>query len=146
MRTLVTEIEIDAPAGRVWQILTDFARYPEWNPFIPHAEGEVREGARLSVRIAPPGGTAMTFRPRLQRVVMERELRWLGRLLLPGIFDGAHVFEIEPLTDARVRFVQFEHFRGVLVPLFWRSLDTQTRAGFTAMNEALKARAEASPS
>ncbi|MGH7326653.1 MAG: SRPBCC family protein, partial [Candidatus Rokuibacteriota bacterium] len=29
-----TEIEIAAPAGRVWQVLTDFPDFSAWNPFI----------------------------------------------------------------------------------------------------------------
>ena len=39
--------------------------------------------------------------------------------------------------------VQREEFRGVLVPFFWKSLDTHARQGFEAMNAALKQRAEA---
>jgi len=143
MREIETEIVIAAPPARVWAVLTDFARYPEWNPFIPEAEGVAREGARLRVRITPPGGTAMAFRPVVQRVEPERALRWLGRLLVPGLFDGEHQFRIEPLDEGLVRFVQAERFSGLLVPLLWRSLDTKTRAGFEAMNRALKARAEA---
>lgn len=72
----------------------------------------------------------------------ERELRWLGRVLLPGIFDGEHSFRIEPAGEGRVRFVQAERFSGVLVPLFGKTLE-KTKAGFIAMNEALKERAEA---
>lgn len=69
-----------------------------------------------------------------------KELRWLGRLWLPGIFDGEHIFEIEPVDADRVRFVQCEQFNGILVPFF--NLDG-TRRGFEAMNRALKERAEA---
>ena len=142
MKELRTEIEINASAGKVWAILTDLERYAEWNPFIPEADGEVKEGARLRVHIAPPGGKAMTFTPTVTLVEPERAFRWLGRLLLPGIFDGEHIYEITPLEEGRVRFVQRENFKGLLVPLFWKNLDTQTRQGFEAMNAALKQRAE----
>ena len=84
----------------------------------------------------------MTFTPTVTRVEPERAFRWLGRLLLPGIFDGEHIYEITPLEENRVRFVQRENFRGILVSLFWKNLDTQTRQGFEAMNAALKQRAE----
>ena len=143
MKELSTEIEIDADPHRVWSILTDLRRYPEWNPFIPRAEGEVREGARIQVVVAPPGGKAMTFRPTLVRVAPGRELRWLGRLLLPGVFDGEHIFEIARIGDKQVRLTQREVFKGLLVPMLWRGLSVSTRAGFEAMNHALKARAEA---
>ncbi len=136
------EIEINAPADTVWAILTDLGQFAAWNPFMPEAEGEIREGARLKVRIAPPGGKAMTFKPTVTRVEPEREFRWLGHLLLPGLFDGEHIYEIAPLAEGGVRFVQWEEFRGVLAPLLWKSIETNTRQGFEAMKAALKKRAE----
>ena len=142
MRELYTEIEITAPADKVWAILTDLSRFPEWNPFIREARGEVREGAQLSVYINPPGGKGMTFKPRVKRVDPGRELRWLGRLLFPGLADGEHIFEISELGEGSIRFVQREQFSGLLVPLLWGSMATSTRQGFEAMNAALKRRAE----
>src|SRR5436309_9656686 len=121
-KQLRTEIDIDATPERVWQILTDFAAYPQWNPFLTSASGTPVTGARLTVRMQPEGGRAMTFRPTVREAVPQRRLRWLGRLLLPGIFDGEHSFTIEP-RDGGVRLVQQEKFRGVLVPLLARSLD-----------------------
>ncbi len=142
MKSLRTAIHIDAPPEAVWHVLTDFSQYPDWNPFMPHAEGPVREGATITVRIEPPGGRGMTFRPTLQRVDPSRELRWLGHLWIPKLFDGGHIFELHP-EDGGTRFVQREHFGGLLVPLLWGSMEDATRRGFTAMNEALKAQAEA---
>ncbi len=141
MTSLRTMTHIDAPPEIVWQILTDFSAYSDWNPFMPHAEGRVREGEAITVRIEPPGGRGMTFTPRLQRVDPNRELRWLGRLLLPKIFDGEHIFELHP-EDGGTRFVQRENFGGLLVPLLWGAMEGPTRRGFKVMNEALKARAE----
>lgn len=84
----------------------------------------------------------MMFRPVVLVAEAERELRWLGRFLFAGVFDGEHRFQIEPLSDRRVRFMHSEALSGLLVPFFWRSLDTQTRKGFEEMNQALKLRAE----
>ena len=143
MKTLHTQIDIDAPAERIWGTLTNIADYSIWNRFIPHLAGTLAPGERLEVRIEPPGGAAMTFRPTVLAVEAARELRWLGHLLISGLFDGEHQFEIHPLGSGRVRFVQQERFTGVLVPLFARNLDAHTLPGFNAMNAALKARAEA---
>jgi hypothetical protein len=141
MKELRTDIEIDATPDRVWAILTDFASYPAWNPLIQSIRGEPVVGSKLEVRIAPPDGKAMTFQPTVLNAEPNRELRWLGRVFLPRIFDGEHSLQIEPLADGRVRFVQAEQFRGVLVPLLGKTLE-RTERGFTAMNEALKRRAE----
>jgi hypothetical protein len=141
VRELRTSIEIDATPERVWEILTDFDSYPDWNPFIRSAGGEAVRGEKLEVRIEPPGGRGMTFKPTVLVDEPGCELRWRGRLLLPGIFDGEHILRIEPLGDGRVRFEQAERFRGLLVPLFGKTLE-QTRRGFEEMNAALKHRAE----
>ena len=141
MKRIRREIEIAATPERVWDALTDFASYPDWNPFIRSIAGEPRAGARLEARIEPPGGRAMTFRPTVLVSESPRELRWLGRLLLPGIFDGEHCFRIDTAGEGRVRLVQQEEFRGLLVPLLSRALE-RTAKGFEQMNEALKARVE----
>ena len=140
-RMLDTEILIDAPAAHVWSILTKLDAYPEWNPFIRSASGEVRPGARLSVTIQPPGRDPLSFEPTLIVVRPDRELRWRGKLWLSGLFDGEHVFEIEPLAEDRVRLRHFETFDGVLVPLLGGVL-ADTEEGFRAMNAALKEQAE----
>jgi hypothetical protein len=143
VKQLHSEIEIDAPAERVWELLTDFASYPEWNPFIRSISGQPTPGERLEVRLEPPGGRGMTFRPQVLNTEPNRELRWLGHLLVPDLFDGEHSFVIQPLGENRVRFIQREAFKGLLVPLFARSLDNSTLRGFEEMNRALKERAEA---
>lgn len=139
---LQTEIEINAAPERVWSILTDFAAYPEWNPFIRFIQGELRQGARLEVLIQPSGAKRMTFRPTVLAADAGRELRWLGHFLFPGLFDGEHRFEIEHIAPGRVLFRQSERFSGILVSLFKSNLDRDTKRGFDEMNLALKARAE----
>jgi len=125
----------------VWAVISDFAAYPEWNPFIRRARGELREGARLEVQIEPPQARATTFKPTVRSVEPNRELRWLGRLLVPGIFDGEHSLSIEPLDGNRSRFVQSERFSGILVGLAKGTLQ-KTGHGFEQMNAALKDRVE----
>ena len=139
---LRTEIVIAGTVSRVWDVLTDFATFPRWNPFIRRIDGVLAPRARLLVRIQPPGGRAMTFRPTVLRVEPERHFSWRGRTLLPGVFDGEHVFELEPAPGGHVRFVHAETFRGLLVPLLAGTLRTTTREGFEQMNAALKQRVE----
>jgi hypothetical protein len=140
-----TEIEIEATPPRVWRALTDFKTFPDWNPFVLAVEGEPKKGARLKVTLRTAGGGDMTFRPRVLAADEGRELRWRGRLLLPGVFDGEHYFEVSELSTGRSRLVQGERFSGLLVPWLQRGLESNTRSGFMAMNRAVKRRLERRP-
>ncbi len=134
-----TEIEIEASAERVWNLLTDFAHFPEWNPFIRQVKGSASTGNQLTVTIQPPGGKTMTFKPHVLDAQPNRQLRWIGRVLIRGLFDGEHSFGIEPLGENRVRFTHRERFSGLFVPFFSTGRSQQ---GFEEMNKALKTRAE----
>ncbi len=141
-RTISRVKEINAPAKRVWEILMDFHLYQDWNPFIREIYGKPEKGERITAFIFLPGGNAMKFRPVVLASEKEREFRWLGHIIFPGIFDGEHSFTIEEIDSDRVRFHHEEKFSGILVPLIWKSLEEKTRQGLEDMNRALKARAE----
>lgn len=144
MREIRTSIEIAAPAERVWRILSDQDAYGAWNPFIRSISGDFRPGRRLDVQIAPPGRGATRFQPIVLRVEPNRELRWRGSFGMRGLFDGEHAFLLDPIDAGHTRFRQEESFSGLFVPLIMRGdLLESTRRGFIAMDEALKARAEA---
>lgn len=134
-------VTIDAPPSRVWSVLLDFPRYPEWNPFIRAISGEVREGARLEVRMVPPGRYGRRLRPRVLKVEPQRELRWRGHVLVGGLLDGEHAFRIEP-EGAGCRFRQDETFKGLLLAFYGEEHRAAIRAGFETMNAALKRQAE----
>ena len=141
MKRLHTEIELDATPEAVWATLVDFDSYPRWNPFIVSIAGTPTIGAKLKTRIEPPGGRGATFRPVVTAAEPGSRLEWLGKLLVRGLFDGRHHFEIEA-TSSGTKFTQSEEFTGLLVPLFAKSLDGATRQGFELMNQALKQRVE----
>ena len=140
-RRIETRIDIMAPPKIVWAVLTDFAAMPSWNPFITSIAGDLAPGRRLAVEVAPPGKSRARFKPTILAVRLERELRWRGRVLLPGLFDGEHYFLLEPIGDRATRFTHGERFTGILVGLLGKTLRA-TVEGFDAMNRALKARAE----
>jgi len=138
---LRTEVEIEAAAADVWRVLTDFASYPEWNPFITEIRGDLREGTALEVSLSVPEGRDLHFRPRLLRCENERELRWRGHFLFAGLFDGEHFFRLEAVSPSRTRFIHGENFTGILVRFASATLSKAAR-GFVYMNRALKRRVE----
>lgn len=138
--SIETSIVIAVPRPRVWAILMDFARYPEWNPFIRSIKGEARLGEMLEVVIQPPGRKADTFRPRVIEVEREQSFVWRGSLPIPGLFVGEHRFTLGDEAGG-THFRQSENFSGLLVP-FVGSILEATERGFRAMNEALQSRAK----
>jgi hypothetical protein len=139
---LFTMTEIEAPAERVWHILTDFARYPEWNPFIRRIEGEPSRRAALDLVLQPEGAKPRRFRPRIVTFRPPKELRWRARTRLPGIFQGEHRFVVEDLGSRRSRLIHEQRVRGLAVPFLRARLEEPVRRGFDAMNLALKQVAE----
>jgi hypothetical protein len=136
-----TEIDIDAPPAQVWSHLVDLPGWASWNPFITSADGAPEVGQRLSLRMQGPGGRGMTLRPTVTDVSTNAAFEWLGHLGVPGIFDGRHRFELSA-TDAGTHLVQREWFGGVLIRPLRRWLDGGARAGFEAMNAALRQRVQ----
>jgi hypothetical protein len=144
MRIIETEIDIAASASRIWQVLTNFPAYSQWNPFMTEIEGRPELGARLRVQICPPGRSAFTFRPTILVAAREWELRWRGRRFVPGFFDTEHDFQIRTHGQS-CGFRQSEHFTGIMVTALGDDLFDAMRQGFEEMNAALKLLAEAQP-
>ena len=134
-----TEITIQATPEKVWNILTNLNAYPAWNPFITSITGKAEKGSKLTVKIKPTDGKAMTFKPTVLTAKKNQELSWLGSLFFKGLFDGEHKFELIDHGNGTLTFVQSEKFKGILVGIFNME---KTESGFNAMNRKLKAEAE----
>jgi hypothetical protein len=140
VRTISASVDIAASPQEVWAVLADLDSYREWNPFIQSASGQLTEGATLTLRLVPSQGRAMTFTPRVLVAKPGVMLRWIGRLIMPGIFDGTHQFALEDL-GGRTRLTQSETFGGILIPFTGKTI-TQTETDFRNLNRALKQRVE----
>ena len=86
----------------------------------------------MRVTIQPEGRKAMTFRPGVLTAIAQQELRWLGRLGFPRLFDGEHYFQLTALSNGDTRFTQGERFSGILVGMFMSSMEAATKAGFNS--------------
>ncbi|MET9023883.1 SRPBCC domain-containing protein [Actinopolymorpha sp. NPDC004070] len=138
---LRTEVEIAASPDQVWTVLADRAAYPEWNPFIVRSSGRLQVGQKVT-NVHRIGGKTMVFKPTVLAVQPGHELRWIGRLLVPGIFDGEHSFTLTQTAPGRTHLVQQETFKGIAVPFTAGWLRGDTLSGFRALNTALRDRVE----
>lgn len=142
MKVVETEIDIHASKEKVWNILVDFENYPNWNPFILSIRGDLKVRKRLEVIVQPPGSKKFRFKPRVTSYKQYHGFSWLGSVLVYGLFDGHHVFEIKENSNGTSKLIHRESFSGLLVPLMWKQLSGKTHEGFNQMNRKLKDLAE----
>ncbi|MFY0686777.1 MAG: SRPBCC domain-containing protein [Cyclobacteriaceae bacterium] len=141
-KQIYTEIEIDATPEQVWDVLIDLQHWQDWNPFIVSSEGKAEEGRKIKNTMVN-GDKRMVFKPKVLTVDKYKEFKWQGHLLIPGLFDGMHKFEIQQTAGGKVRVVQSEQFKGILTGMVLKRIGDETISGFKAMNAALKERVEA---
>jgi hypothetical protein len=136
-----TEIEIQASAEKVWNILTDFDKFPEWNPLITRAIGKPAVGESVDINV-PSGTKDMILHCTVVKADPNLELCWKYHVGLPFLFTGVHSFRIEPVSASRVRFIDREVMTGLIAFTQAKNAETTTKQEFQALDKALKARAE----
>lgn len=136
-KLIYSEILIHSTPEKVWSVLIDFKNYPNWNPFIKSLKGNPATDKTIEVFLQPPGQKGMTFKPAVLTFTPNKEFRWIGKLLIRGLFDGEHVFILQDNQNGTTTFIQYERFRGILVPFVKKMLEENTLKGFEIMNEAI---------
>jgi hypothetical protein len=144
LKTIETNIVIDSTPQKVWNILTNFKEYELWNPFMTKVVGDANLGSKIEVNIKTTNGKKRTYYPIITKCEINNELRWKGKSILPGVFDGERIFILERSDDHKVSFSHKEIFSGLGVKFVGNKLDENLRESFVRMNEALKIRAELS--
>lgn len=137
-KTISTSVIIDATEKDIWEKLTEFRRYHEWNPFIIEAKGKAIQHGILDITISPPNAKPQKFKPTIIDLNNNERLIWRGKYMSSRIFQGIHEFKIRRISDKSVILQHNEYFSGLLLPLLWPMIAKSTRTGFELMNAALK--------
>lgn len=137
-----TTFPIDASPARVWEVLTDFGSYPDWNPSLPRIEGELRPGETVSLTLGMPGRPSANVKATLDEVEPERLITWDGNVGADWIFSGHRELAIADRGDGTVDFTHIEDIGGALYPLFRLAMGSAIQRSHDEFNAALKRRAE----
>ena len=142
MGTVRAEIEIDAPAERIFDILTDLKSYPEWNPFTPRVESTLRPGDPVHLFVRLRGKRLSHWVEYVSRNQRPTHLCW-GTTIGAGFLLRAERCQTLTAIDARrTRFVNEDVIRGWLAPLVMIAFGRDMQRGFASVATALKKRAE----
>lgn len=140
MKSFATQIAIQAPAERIWQVLTDAANFAAWNTTVTRVDGTIAAGSRITVHTKASPGRA--FPVKVTVFDAPRCMVWRGGMPL-GLFTGERVYELTPHGQGAVAFSMRESFSGLLAPLIARSIP-DLQPAFEEFARCLKTRAEGS--
>jgi len=138
--TIEYSLDIDAAAEKVWQILIDFDKFPEWNPMIVKLSGKLTIGEPLHFTVMQANGKLLKLKARFQIISAARELRWGGGL--KGILYGEHYFMLEKINEKSCRLLHGETFSGLIISLFWWWLEPNATPLYRLLSDALKEKVE----
>ncbi len=135
-------VEIDAPIERAWDVLTDFARYGEWNPFTPSVatDFEIGSPVELFVRMGP---WRLRQVERIEAVEPPHLIAWSTTMGHRFLISALREQRLEAVGEGRCRYRTSDAFSGLLIPLVMLLFGGFVRRGFNDVARGLKARAEA---
>lgn len=140
-RTISAEIEIEAPRALVWEVLIDFARYPEWNPFTVRVETDRVIGGPVALTVNLYGKTRR-LKERFDAYEPPKRVGWGMHLFGGRLLRGTRFQDLESAGEGRTRYRTSESYEGPLAWLVVKLTGPEVLRGFEANAAALKARAE----
>ena len=143
MKTIRTQIEIEASPKKIWDILTDTSAYSEWHPNIWSIDGKFQHGQRLTFHMQ----TDAKHRDVKRNVAMgyvksPQQMDWREGWKVPGLLQSKCTLRIEPTDNTHSQLTQEMSYSGLLLPLLSKRLEKKARQEFQTMERALKGRAE----
>ena len=132
------EVEIAALPEVVWDVLTGFEQWPDWNPDVKSMsfEGPVAPGSEFRWKAGP--GTIVST---LEEVDRPRYIRWRGRTMS---IKAVHEWHFER-SSGGTRVETEESFSGFLARLFrgslQKTLDSSTESGLERLKRESERRA-----
>jgi len=109
---------IRASADRIWRLLTDAPRFPEWNSTVTRIDGAIAPGATLKLEV--PSAPGRVFKPKVTAFEPGRSMVWSDGFA--PMFKGVRTYTLTPGKDGTTVFSMTERFSGLMLPMIKGSL------------------------
>jgi hypothetical protein len=137
------KVLIDATQERIWEILFDIARYPEWNPFTHRVESNLQLGDNIDLYVHMPVRGDRMQRERVCVMKEPEQMAWEMELLSPMLLKARRDQFIRKAGEGTGCYYEtVDAFEGLLSPLVTYFFGKDIKAGFDKMCDSLKERAE----
>lgn len=138
-----TEVVIQAPRQLVWEQVTNFEAYSDWNPFVLEAHAEFEVGATIRFLEDLKQFGKHWIKAQFLSIDPPNSFIWQGHFGAPFLFTVRHPFIFEAISEYQTRFTQGHQNSGLLIPyLAWRGVYWISHQGYLDYNQALKQRCE----
>lgn len=138
MKKMTVDVTLDAPAERIWELLTDFSVYPQWNTLFTKASVAKPEDGTFELQVQLPGMGPFMIKPTILALQPEQRLCWVSQFLHQKVFCWSYSYELDRMRSGRIRVAQTSEFSGLLESIFHLSLETPLKSGMEQLNQALK--------
>lgn len=135
------EVEIEAPASLVWEVLTDFARYGEWNTFCPSAEASLELDSPIRMQVDLGFGLQEQVEY-ICRIEPPHAVAWRMENRPGDPIHAVRTQTITPLAENRCRYVSVDEFSGPGAAEMMQTMAGPVEEGFNCCARDLKARCE----
>ena len=109
---------IKAPAGRIWEILTDASRFTAWNSTLTRMEGRIAPGE--TVKLEAKSAPGRTFKLKVTSFEPSKSMTWEDGFA--PMFKGKRVYSLADNGGANTKFTMTETFSGLMLPMIKGSL------------------------
>lgn len=134
-------VEIGAPAEVVWEVITDVARYPEWNSFVIECQSTFKPGEAINMKVML-GGKLQKANEVMLENVPGRRLSYRMKPFPAGALSSMRSHELESPAAARSRYLSHFELKGWMMPLVRGLMGRHLENAFTDMTNGIKQRAE----
>ncbi len=143
MKGWTTDIIIDVPQQLVWEQVTNFAAYSDWNPFVLKADAKFEVGGTIHFLEDIKQFGQHWIKAQFLSIDAPNSFVWQGYFGSPFLFTVRHSFIFETVSEQQTRFTQKHQNSGLLIPyLAWRGVYCVSHQGYLDYNQALKERCE----
>jgi len=140
--TTIEPVTIHAPAARVWQVLTELEKYPDWNPFTVKAESTLKIGDPVALTI-PRGGKMTTQTMVLEILDEPKKIAWrLPKMIHKKLFTAYRVQTITEIDSNSCIYETSDTFSGWIAGRIYKMTADYVMENLTATGAALKNEAE----
>ena len=137
-------VDIQAPQAFVWEVLLDYACYPEWNPYTVRVESTCRLGDPVDLYLPDPlrPGELMHQREWICLVDPPRQFAYEMQPTPELDVHARRDQYVEATGEASCRYWTTDVFSGPLAALVMEHSGTWVKNGFDAVAQALQTRTE----